>query len=74
MTRKELIEEMLDRRLDGICQAGSAEEYLRLLFLHGANFDGYEEYTDAELIEEWNVDAYDDDERIESLDSEESAA
>jgi hypothetical protein len=57
MTRNELIDRLIDVRIDCIYQGGGPEQYLRELFAHGPQgiYGGYENMDDDQLIAEWNI-------------------
>lgn len=65
MTRNELIDRLIDARIESIYQGGGPEQYLRELFAQGPQgiYDGYENADDEDLIQEWNTEygeAYDE--------------
>jgi hypothetical protein len=70
MTRDQLIEALINRRMDAIYEEGSPDLYLRELFATGPQgvYDGYENMDDEDLIEEWNLNS-DEEERIDDLES-----
>jgi hypothetical protein len=57
MTRNELIDRLIDVRIDSIYQGGGPEQYLRELFAYGPQgiYGGYENMDDDQLIAEWNI-------------------
>lgn len=54
MTREEMIERLIDDRIESIYQGGDPEQYLRELFRYGNTYKGYEELTDKEIKIEYN--------------------
>jgi hypothetical protein len=76
MTREDLIEKIIDRRINEIYQGGGPEGYLRELFYFGntiAPSEGYAEMSDEDLLNIWNDECDSDDELVEALDEEEAA-
>jgi len=75
MTRNELIDRLIDARIESIYQGGGPEQYLRELFAYGPQgiYDGYENADDEDLIQEWNSEYGESrDEIITDLDEEEN--
>ena len=56
MTRSELIDRLINSRIDAIYQGEGFEQYLRELFAQAPQeiYGGYEHMDDDQLIEEWN--------------------